>query len=243
MERLIKNRKKIILAGFVIIVLIFIGYLFLPNFYFSNSIILGETSLSKKEILELSKIDNDKNIYRISINKAEKNILSNPYIKSIKIKRKFPSTLIFSIKQRFEAAIIPVTGGYAIIDEDGFVLKIQTSVATMQKPMISGIKPVKVQLGQKIPLENEEQFSLILSMISVSQNARLLESISDINLKNLNNIYMTTANGISVLLGDGAGLNDKMLRLNKILVDLHTKGIHHGIIDMRYNSNPVYREG
>ena len=243
MERINISKKKIIIGIFAFLILTVFGYLFLPYFYFENAIVLGETSLSKKEILELSKIDKDNNIYKISLKAAEGNIKSNPYIKDIKIKRKFPKTLVFSIKQRFESAIIPVTKDYAIIDEEGVVLKIQTDVAAMQKPIISGIKPVKVQLGKKIPIENEEQFTAILSMISVSQNARLLESISDINLKNLENIYMTTSNGITVLLGDGSGLNDKMLRLNKILVDLHTKGIHYGVIDMRYNSNPVYREG
>ncbi len=241
----IKNiRKKTIIIGIVILLVISMaGYLFLPYFYFENAVVLGETGIQKKEILELSKIKKDKNIYRINLNKAEENIKTNPYIKDVKIKRKFPTTLVFSIKQRFDAAIIPVTGGYAAIDEEGVVLKIQADIIDMKKPVISGIKPVKVQLGEKIPIENEEQFTAVLSMISTSQNARLLESISDINLNDLENIYMTTSNGITVLLGDGSGLNDKMLRLNKILVDLHTKGIHYGVIDMRYDSNPVYREG
>lgn len=237
------NKKYILIYILLIIIISSSSYIFLPYFYFDNVVILGETTLEKKEILNLSKIDQDKNIYRINLKKAEENIRNDSYIKDINIKRKFPKTLVFSIEQRFESAIIPVTGGYAIIDEEGVALNIQTDVSSMQKPIISGIKPVKVQLGQKIPIENEEQFTTILSLISISQNARLLESISDINLKNLENIYMTTTTGITVLFGDGYGLNDKMLRLNKILVDLHTKGIHHGVIDMRFNSNPVYREG
>lgn len=56
-------------------------------------------------------------------------------------------------------------------------LKSKQMLQLCKKPIISGIKPVKVQLGKKIPIENEEQFTAILSMISVSQNARLLEHI------------------------------------------------------------------
>ncbi len=237
------KKKYILICTILIVITAIITYIFLPYFYFDKLVLLGETTLDKKEILNLSKIDKDKNIYRINLKKAEENIKKDPYVKDVNIKRKFPKTLTISVKQRFESAIIPVTGGYAVIDEEGVVLKIQTDVSSIQKPIISGIKSVKVQLGEKIPIEDEDQFTTILNMISISQNARLLESISDINLKNLEEIYMTTTTGINVLLGDGYELNNKMLRLNKILVDLHTKGIHKGVIDMRFNSNPVYREG
>ena len=59
MERINISKKNIIIGIFAFLILTVFGYLFLPYFYFENAIILGETSLSKKEILELSKIDKD----------------------------------------------------------------------------------------------------------------------------------------------------------------------------------------
>ena len=73
MERINISKKKIIIGIFAFLILTVFGYLFLPYFYFENAIILGETSLSKKEILELSKIDKDNNIYKIRLGIASKN--------------------------------------------------------------------------------------------------------------------------------------------------------------------------
>lgn len=49
MER-INISKKIVIGIFIILILTVFGYLFLPYFYFENAIVLGETSLSKRNI-------------------------------------------------------------------------------------------------------------------------------------------------------------------------------------------------
>lgn len=235
--------KKSVIGSIVVIVISIIVYLVSPFFYFSNTIILGETSFKKQELINLSKVDVEKNIYLIDTKTAQANIKKNPYINEITIKRKFPETLVFSVSERVPAAVLPLSAGFVVIDEDGNALKIEQDISGLSYPMISGISIAKASLGEKIPVKDQEQFSFILKMLSYSQNARLLQSISDINLKDLDNIQMTTTGGIKVLLGDGEEMNYKMLMLNQILVDLHGKGVTTGTIDMRFKSNPVYREG
>ncbi len=238
-----KNFKKSAVILIALIVISVIIYLFSPLFYFSNIIILGETSFAQKELIELSKIDIKKSIYLIDTKTAQRNIKKNPYINEITIKRKFPKTLVFSVTERVSVAALPISAGFVIIDEEGNALKIEQDISGLSYPMISGIPINKASLGERIPVKDQEQFSFILKMLSYSQNARLLQSISDINLSHLDNIQMTTTSGIKVLLGDGEDMNYKMLLLNQILVDLYSKGVRTGTIDMRFKSNPVYREG
>lgn len=235
--------KKSAIIFMAVIVVSIIVYLVSPFFYFSNTIVLGETSFKEQELIDLSKVDMEKNIYLIDTKTAQANIKKNPYINEITIKRKFPKTLVFSVSERLPAAVLPLSAGFVVIDEEGNALKIEQDISGLSYPMISGISITKASLGEKIPVKDQEQFSFILKMLSYSQNARLLQSISDINLKNLDNIQMTTTSGIKVLLGDGEDMNYKMLLLNQILVDLYGKGVTAGTIDMRFQSNPVYREG
>lgn len=238
-----KNLKKSAIVLMALIVISVIIYLFSPLFYFSNISVLGETSFTEQELIGLSKIDIKKNIYLIDTKTAQRNIKKNPYINEVSIKRRFPRTLVFSLTQRIPAAALPISAGFVIIDEEGNALKIEQDISGLSYPMISGIPINKASLGEKIPVKDKEQFSFILKMLSYSQNARLLQSISDINLRDLDNIQMTTTGGIKVLLGDGEDMNYKMLLLNQILVDLYAKGVTTGTIDMRFKSNPVYREG
>lgn len=239
-----RNKIKTIVIIAISLMILSIGFYFLsPRFHLKDIILLGETQMTRDSLFEISGIHKNKNIYLMDTELARNRVLENPYIKDITIKRRFPATLIFSVNERKETGVVPFSGGFAIIDEEGYVLRMEQNLSNIQIPIISGIKTLEVKIGQRVPVEDEEQFTTVLSFISVSQNARLLESIYEINLSDLENITMTTNNGITVLLGDGNDINYKMLQLNQILLDLFTKGIRHGIIDMRFNSYPVYREG
>lgn len=218
-------------------------YLFFPSFHYSRTTILGETSLNAERLLEMAKVETKKNIFFIDIRQAEKNIAQSPMIKEIQISRKFPSTLIFSVQERLEVGAVSFDGGFAIIDDEGMVMKIVQNLQEVKKPIIVGLQISTVKLGEKIPVEDTEQFALIMGLISGAQNAKLMDIISDVQMSDIRDVRMTTVNGITVLLGEGKDLNYKMLALHQILLDLHSRNIHHGIVDMRYDSYPVYREG
>lgn len=239
----VKKRVRTMFFGFVLLTGLTLLYLFLPVFHYSKMIILGETSLTKEDLMKMSEAEYDKNIYLINIRQAQSKIKEEPIIKDVRISRKFPTTLVFSVLERMEVAAVSFNGGFAIIDDEGYVIKIVQNVVEVKKPIISGIKTKTIKLGEQIPVENEKQFSLILSLIAGAQNARLMDIISDVNMSKIEDVKMTTVNGITVLLGGGQNLNYKMLALHQILLDLHAKDIHYGVIDMRYNSYPVYREG
>lgn len=238
-----RKRTGLRMIGPLILLVVTMGimYLFLPYFYYSDMVILGETSLDKERLVAMSKVDYDRNIYRIDIRRAEKNIKEDPIIKKIEITRRFPTTLVFSVLERLPVGAVSFDGGFAIIDEEGYVIKIVQNVTEVKKPIIVGVKAKIVKLGEQI-VENP-QFSLVLNLIEEAQNAKLMDNISDVNMSETDDVKMTTVNGIQVWLGSGSNLNYKMLMLHQILLDLHSKEIYHGIIDMRYNSYPVYREG
>lgn len=238
-----RKKIRVRMIGPLILLLIVTGvmYLFLPYFHFSKMMILGETSLNKERLTAMSKVDYDRNIYRIDIRRAEKNIKEDPIIKDVRITRRFPTTLVFSVLERLAVGAVSFDGGFAIIDDEGYVIKIVQNVTDVKKPIIVGVKTNIIKLGEQI-LENP-QFSLVLNLIEEAQNAKLMDNISDVNMSEAEDVKMTTVNGIEVWLGSGLNLNYKMLMLHQILLDLHAKEIHHGIIDMRYNSYPVYREG
>lgn len=239
----IKKVFKIGCLSFLLCIAILCSYLFLPTFHYKKTLILGETVLTKEKLIAMAKVDFDKNIFLIPIKQAQENIEQDPLIKEIHISRRFPWTLIFSVSDRIETGAVSFDGGFAIIDEEGYVMKIIQNVSEVKKPIIAGIKTKKIQLGEKIPIENEDQFSMVLGLIAGVQNAKLMDVISQVNMENPEDVKMTTLNGLTVLLGEGKEMNYKMLVLNQILLDLHSRNITHGIVDMRFDSYPVYREG
>lgn len=238
-----KKWMRILVLTLLLMVGMAAGYLFLPQFYYSKTVILGETALTREDLLRLAKVNVRKNIYLIDIKTAQKNIKQLPTVKEVKISRKFPKTLVFSVLDCMEVAAVSFEGGFAIIDDEGYVIRITQNVSEVKRPIISGIQTKRIKVGEQIPVENEEQFAFVMGLIAGAQNARLMENISEVNMSQLDDVKMTTINGITVLLGEGKDLNYKMLLLNQILLDLHAQRINYGIIDMRYDSHPVYRKG
>lgn len=232
--------KRNILIAIAVVVLMIVSYLFLPIFYVKHILILGNSDISVNELSSYTTQSLEKNTYLINKKKIEEEFLESPYIQSIKVSSKFPNKLIFNIIERNAVATVKFSGGFAILDDDGVVLETTPDMNNIKKPLISGIDVKELIVGEKVA-EKNENIKLGMQIVSNIKSARILNNISVIDISDLNNVYMITPQGINVLLGEGKDLNEKMLVLERILLNLHERGISSGYVDMRYDAYPVYR--
>ena len=233
--------KRNIFAAIIIIIIAVLLYLFLPLFHAKHIIVLGNSNIKESEVGKYSQEVLDKNIYLVNTHKIEADYLTNPYIKSIKVSRKFPRTLIYQITERKAVASIKFTGGFAVIDDFGSVLKTTQDINDIVKPLINGIKVNEIIVGEEIKTEDINNLKAGLDTLSNVKSAQLLNNISQIDISDPKNMYMNTPQGITLLLGEGKDLNEKMRVLNKILIDLFERKIYSGYVDMRFDAYPVYR--
>ncbi len=237
-----KKKYKIITFIMILIMCIF-GYMVMKTDYFTlkKLSVVGPVKLSRQEVLISGKIEPGKNIYKYSSKQIRKNLLANPYIEDANVKIKLPDIIIIDLKERVAMCAIPYMGSYALINEEGVVLKVEEDLKNVDVPLIGGINLQKLKIGQNVELKDHDLLNKILDLLNACNNAKILSNISQINIDDNKNIDIYTINGIRVLLGKGEDLDYKMIELNKILIDLYTKDIKVGIVDMRYESYPVYR--
>lgn len=234
--------KKVQILIFIFLIGILL-FLVSPMCKLKMIVVLGDNTLTQEELIQLGKIQTNRSIYLISTSTIESRLTENPYVKNANITRKFPNKLIADLNMREEVATVNFEEGFAIIDHTGYILKIEQDVSKIVKPLITGVSSNKgLKVGQMLTSYEENDFRMILELISNIQNAGLIQNISEMNLQDPKNIYMITTQGLKVLLGDGEDLTYKLMQLSPILVDLHTHNITYGTIDMRFNSYPVYRE-
>lgn len=237
-----KKKYKIITFIMILIICVF-GYMLIKTDYFTlkKLSVVGQVKLSRQDILISGKIESGKNIYKYSSKQIRKNLLKNPYIEDANVKIKLPDTIVIDLKERVAMCAIPYMGSYALINEEGIVLKVEDDLKNVDVPLIGGINLQKLKIGQNVDLKDADLLNKILDLLNACNNAKILSNISQINIDDNKNIDLYTINGIRVLLGKGDDLDYKMVALNKILIDLYTKNIKGGIVDMRYDSYPVYR--
>lgn len=238
-QKKIFSKRNVILAMLVLGIVI-LGYLFLPFFHTKHIIILGNSSIREGDISRYTQVDLKKNIYLVKRSKIKEDFMSDPYIKNISIQPNFPRTLVFNITERKAVATVKFTGGFAIIDDDATVLETTQDMNRIVKPMISGIEPKDIVIGGPMQVESGD-LALGIDIVSNIKSAKLLSNISLIDISNVKDIQMITPQGIHVLIGEGEELNEKMLILNKILINLFERKIYTGYVDMRFDSYPVYR--
>lgn len=91
--------KRIIILLLVIILIVLFG-IFISKIPIKNIYIIGNNILSDKIIIEEANLNNYPPIISTNIKNIKRNLEKNPYIKEVKIEKKFPSKLFIYITER-----------------------------------------------------------------------------------------------------------------------------------------------
>ena len=205
-------------------------------FNIDNYKVEGNYKLNKEEIINTSSISKGENIFKINKKIAEKNISKLPYIKNIEIKRKFPSTVLFNIEERVGVLQTKSISTILLVDIEGFVLE-QLDSIDEQLPNITGFDLNNIEIGDNIFLESNKEE--IIDFIVQSNEAKILNKSSGIDMTLLDNINIQLINGISVAFGTLDNVKYKLSLLNEILIDIEDKQIPCKMIIMNKGENPI----
>ena len=103
-----KKKKKIKKIKFVLKIILLIAIisggvafaLTSPMFNITNIQVSGNNIVSTDTVISLSQLKKDENIFRFNSSQIINNIKENPYIESVSINRKIPSTVAINITER-----------------------------------------------------------------------------------------------------------------------------------------------
>lgn len=158
--------------------------LFLPAFRVKTVNIEGNVVLSDEEILSMTGLSygdhilsgvsgNIFDLLSLNYGKTEQAIMEkNPYVESITISVKIPSTINIEIKERQKIAYIKTADGYLAIDRDGIVLELSSADnASEVRPVICGMEIDSAVLGEKLTIKNMNAFKKAIIVMGAILNA------------------------------------------------------------------------
>lgn len=197
----------------------------------------GNLQVEENEIINISNLVINRNIFKYNLREIEENIRSHPYIKETKASIKLPNTIKVQVKEREEYAIIPYMGSYIYIDKENIVLKVSDSYMANDNILITGVDFKSFKTGEKVQAINKDNLKLVMDLLKVADMTTIYDMISEINISEENNIRIITFDGLEVLLGEAKNPTYLMVALDEILINLYTKNIKDVIIDMRYEGH------
>lgn len=224
-EMAIKKRKlilkiirTIVLIGILIGTLIYI--LLSPLFNIKDVTVTGNNKLSKEEIISLSEIRTEENIFKTSKNDIKNRIKTNPYVENVKIRRKLPDKVEIIVVERVATYMLPFANSYVYINNQGYMLEITSQKANL--PIITGFSTPEENLheGERLLSEDLVKLGEVLQIIESANANGIQELITKIDMSNRQDYtIMLEKEKKLVHMGDVSNLSTKMSYINKIIQD------------------------
>lgn len=242
------KKKKKTLAMFLFkwtsIFLLLIGtvifILTTPMFNIKQISITGIEQITQEEVISLSGLSVDTNIFKNSKSNITKNIKQNPYVENVMIKRKLPDTIEVTIEEKQKAYMLQFVNGYVYINTQGYILEISEN--KLELPIINGYKTEedKIVPGNRLIKEDLENLNNVLKVTESLEEIEIARNkITSIDISNKEDytVYIEEEKKI-IHFGEISNLSSKILYV-KAMID-QEKGVE-GEIFVNGDSNGKFR--
>lgn len=194
--------------------------LFLLSDFFNIKKITVENNskVSSEEIIRLSGLTIDENMFKTLNSKIKKGIKTNAYIEDIKISKRLDGTVILHVEERTVKYMLQYENYYAYINNQGYILEI--SDIKLEVPMITGYKTSleKIQPGSRLDNEDLENIGIIIKIMQTAQSKEIDKKITSIDITDENDyIIKMDSEGKTIHFGNSTNINEKFLWIVELL--------------------------
>lgn len=237
-----QNKIKKVLKWLTIIILM-VGSIicFMMSSIFNiKEIIVKGTETRKNELISYSQISVGQNIYTFSKLIVRNNILENPYISDVNIKRNLPDKVTIEVTERVPAFLIGIGNAYIYIDNQGYALEISENKLELPVLISLSVDVMEFKPGDRLPKDDLIKLNQVINIINSLNSNEIKQKVLSINVKSSSQYILEMDDRKTVYLGDENNLTVKMLYLKKILES--EVGIAGEIFLDESTKKPFFRE-
>jgi len=228
--------KRRLLATLLFIVVLWVVLSFIDSDIFSITTIAicGNAYTTENEIrLALTVAEGD-NIWRLNKAQQAANIKKIPRIESARVIRALPNTLRVEIKEKRALVLVPYNGYLLEIGVDGMVLATTQNPQNYSIPMLTGLAPVELSVGE-ILLTGPQLQEVVQALEAMSAAG---VAVSELNFAQPEKLVLITMEGLTVWLGQGRH-SEKAALLAQIKGQLQGRQAE-GYLDLRVPEAPAF---
>ena len=184
--------------------------------------VVGNRNLLEGEVITQSGIEPGDNLLGITADQLKTQLEKNRYIQYEGHSFDYKGRLTIAIKERLGRAVVNVLGLYYVLDEAGMVLECAGSTypVSVSGPYVVGFtlsSNSQAMIGQKLPVRDARQLEVMEKVLTELDRTDMLVGASELSIKNLDNLYYTTRDGVKVELGDENHLYTKLQIAREVL--------------------------
>ena len=235
-----KSKKIKMLIKSILVLIAIIAAMLSPLFNIKNIQVVGNTILSSEEIISLSGIKTEENMFKVMKLKTIDRIKENAYINEVAIHKKLPNTIEIQVKERKPSFMLEYGNGYVYLSNQGYMLEISSIKKDI--PTILGTTTSKENYkpGNRLNKDDLEKLGTVIKIMAVAKTHNIENLITTIDISNSDNYTLRLEQEKkTVYLGDCSYLETRMSSLMSILEN--EKDIEGEIfINMNINTHKLY---
>lgn len=215
-KRILKLVKWLTILGILAGTIIF--FLLSPLFNILEIKVVGNQKITSEKIIDMSGIIINENAFKIDTKQAIINILQEPYMEKVEIKRVLPSTIEIQVKERQATFMLEFANGYVYINNQGYMLEI--SEEKLEIPIITGyITPVEnIVPGNRLQTEDLKKMKAVLKIMETARSNEIEKMITKIDISNDRNYTLILeGEGKTAYLGDASNINTRIQYLKLVI--------------------------
>lgn len=215
-KRIFKLVKWLTILGILAGTIIF--FLLSPLFNILEIKVVGNQKITSEKIINMSGIIINENAFKIDTKQAIINILQEPYIEKVEIKRVLPSTIEIQVKERQATFMLEFANGYVYINNQGYMLEI--SEEKLEIPIITGyITPVEnIVPGNRLQTDDLKKMKAVLKIMETARSNEIEKMITKIDISNDRNYTLILeGEGKTAYIGDASNINTRIQYLKLVI--------------------------
>ena len=234
-----KVRKKIFMISTVVLIILIVFFTKSPLFNLKTITVEGTSNISAESVLETVNNRIGKNIFILNRNKMIKDILSEPYFLSAKIRMSGINSLNIIVTEESPVFYTKYDSNYYIFNDKGVLIEIANNIEGRNLVEITGVATEELQLGNKI-INNEhiiETLEIIYPYIAENKESIKFDRFDLSKLYDIKG-YM---GDIEVFFGEITDFHAKINDVYNIILNGNV-GITNGYIDVSIKNMPVIKK-
>ncbi len=179
-----------------------------------------------------------RNMFLISLEEGADSLRADPSVKSAKISRKLPSTLVYKIDYRSAVAAFAFEDRFLRVDYDSYLIS-TTQEPAVDVPVVFGLKMDSFVVGKPVNTSQKQQLKVVLDLVTLMESAGI-EKECVLSMEE-QTVRVDLKNGISGRFWYRGSIEDDFNRFMSVYNDQIKKGVTSGLIDVSSEGYPVYK--
>ena len=215
-------------AALVLFVLLLIGFFLAQSTIFvlrSVQIDGGGSRYTAQQIADIAGLRMGQSIFSLDEGKIARSVESNRYLRYEGMQVVYPDGLVLRVEERKACATVTYLGVMFVLDEEGRVLEQYGSASpSVDVPVVTGMKVKNLTIGETLTTETAGQMEAVRTVLSALSGSGLAASAAELNVADPDNLYLMTAEGLKIELGDVAKMQLKLSIAQEVLRKVADEG-------------------